>query len=517
MSKDDIFERVFSLSKHNTNVRQEVSAGFTTFLTMSYILLVNPQLLSTAGIPRGDVVIATAAGSAIASLVQGFVGNLPFGLAPGTGLSAYLAYGLVKGSSAMSWEAALTCCWWAGIIMGVFAVTGISTILMGIIPSSVKMATVVGMGLLITLIGMQSIKLVVPCEGTLVQLGDLTDYNIWLAFGGLILVTSLTFHQVRGGILIGIIVITVISWWIEEDWPRQIVMFPTMEIASKVQPGHWENSMIPGVLAFLFVGIFDVSGVIFGLSKLADRMEPDGEVPGSLWTFLGASLGTVIAAMLGCSPIIVHVESAAGIQSGGRTGLVAVTVGILFFLAIFFAPLLGAVPAVATAPVLILVGAMMIEQATNINWKEMDQAIPAFLTLVTMPFTFSIPNGILFGLVSSFCLYITTGKCFVHMRKVCSSKTGTGEEAVPLLQEQDRELSSMAPPSRGASFMAIMTGKRRPAHDAVCTVANGILAFSFVLAPLPPPPIPPPLPSPLTPFFLLVLRWRFIGASSSHP
>jgi AGZA family xanthine/uracil permease-like MFS transporter len=464
----DIFERVFSLSKHGTTVKQEVSAGFTTFLTMSYILLVNPQLLSTAGIPRGDVVIGTAGASAIASLIQGLVGNLPFGLAPGTGLSAYLAYGLVKGSSGMSWEAALTCCWWAGIIMGVFAVTGISTILMGVIPSSVKMATVVGMGLLITLIGMQSIQLVVPSEDTLVQLGPMDNYNIWLASAGLILITSLTYHQVRGGILIGIIAITIISWWIEDSWPKQVIQFPTLEVVSKVQPGHWENSMIPGVLAFLFVGIFDVSGVVFGLSKLADRMEPDGEVPGSLWTFIGASLGTVIAAMLGCSPIIVHVESAAGIQSGGRTGLVAVTVGLLFALALFFAPLLGEVPSVATAPVLILVGAMMIEQATNINWKEMDQAIPAFLTLVMMPFTFSIPNGILFGLVSSFCLYISTGKCFVHMRKLCkrSSQNGAGEEVVPLLQHEEK-----APP-RQTSFMAIMTGKTLSPRTALSPRCN---------------------------------------------
>lgn len=429
-------ERTFSLQERDTNVATEVRAGLATFLTMCYILLVNPQLLSKLGISPTAVVVSTALSSATASFLAGYFGNLPLGLAPGVGLSAYLTYGLVMGNG-LSVQEAFTTCFVSGVILLVFSLTGVSQVIMKLIPRSVKLATIVGMGLQIALVGMTSVHLVVPNAQTIVGLGDLSDPHIWMSLAGLILIGSLLFHEVPGGILIGILVITVATWSLEHSYPAAYVQLPdlwaTMSDSSAYVSlaGFDPVKCAQGIAAFLFIGIIDVSGVIFGMASLADLIDDHGAVPGATASFVAVSVGSIVSALTGGTPVIVYVESATGIKEGGRSGLTAVVVGALFLVSLFLAPVLGSIPVTATSPVAILIGAMMMSQAKEIDWNNMSEAIPGFLTLIIMPFTFSITNGIVFGLIAAFAFHVTTGQAYRDLMALCRGKAeGEGEGAV---------------------------------------------------------------------------------------
>lgn len=421
--------RYFEVEDRCSDIWKEIRGGLATFLTMSYILLVNPQILSKIGVNPTDVVTSTAISSAIASILAGCFGNLPLGLAPGMGFSAYLTYGLILGEG-LTIKEAYTSCFTSGVLLSIFSVTGISQFIMRLIPRSVKQATIVGMGLQIALVGFTSVNFVVSNPQTVVGLGSLDNYKIWLSFSGLILIGTLLYHEISGAILIGIIILTLISWRIEDNCPEKWSQLPAMESKITDFVDFTDFNFVkcmPGILAFIFIGIIDVSGVIFGMSSLADqltvlRKEPaivvskltqeDGSVAGALYAFLAASVGTMVSAMTGGTPIIVYVESAAGIKEGGRTGITAIVIGILFFVSLFLAPLFASIPVVATSPVAILVGAMMMSQATDLDWNNMSEAIPAFLTLTIMPLTFSITNGIVCGLMAAFLFYVTTGQFF---------------------------------------------------------------------------------------------------------
>ncbi|CAM9785710.1 unnamed protein product [Chrysoparadoxa australica] len=408
----------FKIEERGSTIGTEIRAGVAAFLTMSYNLLVNPQLMSQAGVPAQDVVVATAAASACASLAVGILGNLPFGMAPGMGLSAYLVFGLVL-SGNITRVQALTSCLISGALLLLVTLTGVSKLLMSLTPHHIKLAIVVGMGLLVSLIGMVQVDLVVSSgDASLVALGDLTDWKIWLVLAGLLLIGSLTHHQVKGGILIGIFASTITYWGVTGDWPERFVKYPELQdtLQDNIDFCTLDRHCILPIVAFLFVALFDVSGVMFGLGALGRLQKEDGTIPGGTWGFLGSGAGTILAAMGGCSPIIVQVENAAGIREGGRTGLTAVVVGLLFTSALFLAPLFGEIPSCATAPVLILVGAMMTNESKNIDWTNMKEALPAFLCLAMMPFTYSIPNGILFGLTFSFAFFITSGEIFEFLR-----------------------------------------------------------------------------------------------------
>mmetsp|Transcript_14561 Transcript_14561/g.26122 ORF Transcript_14561/g.26122 Transcript_14561/m.26122 type:complete len:510 (-) Transcript_14561:32-1561(-) len=414
-------EARFQLRDRGTDFWTEVRAGTSTFLTMAYILLVNPHIMGdpNTGIPRTDVVVGTAVASALGSFFVGFLANLPFGIAPGLGLSAYLSYGLVKGNG-LPWEGALTSAFLAGLIVFILGVTNLADLAMRWIPITIKVATVIGMGLLLTFIGMQSIDLVVAAgDDSLVKLGPLDRVELWISLAGLMLLATLAHHRVQGGVVIGIFVVTGVVWAMDGTYPESWFQFP------RESAPIWEaatqfrlvlNSVqkyAPGIGAFLLVGVFDVSGVMFGLAVLAGLDQEDSRghvhVPRSKWVFMAAGLSTMVAACLGCSPTIVHIESAAGIKEGGKSGLTAVVIGMWFLVSLFFAPLFGSIPQEATAPVVILIGASMIGQASEIDWKQMRVAVPAFLTLSLMPFSFSIPNGIFFGLLSNLILYVTCG------------------------------------------------------------------------------------------------------------
>mmetsp|Transcript_15735 Transcript_15735/g.30401 ORF Transcript_15735/g.30401 Transcript_15735/m.30401 type:complete len:505 (+) Transcript_15735:250-1764(+) len=417
-------DETFKLRERGTNARAEFRAGTATFLTMAYILLLNAEILGKphTGLEPTDVVIGTAVASALGSFIVGYFANLPFGLAPGLGLSAYLSYGLIKGKG-IPWEGALTSAFVAGLIMSLLAVSHMSNMAMRFIPVTIKIATVIGMGLLLTFIGMQTIELVVAAsDDSLVKLGPLDRPELWISLAGLLLQATLQHHQIRGGVVVGIMLITVIMWAIRNEWPEHILKFPMEQSPAYKEATRLDlvaddvGTYTPGILAFLLVGVFDVSGVMFGLAHLAGlhHEEDNGHVtvPKSEWVFFAAGFATMVAAVLGCSPIIVHIESAAGIKEGGRTGLTACVIGCWFLLSLFFAPLLGSIPQEATAPVVILIGASMMGQASEIDWKQMRIAVPAFLTLSIMPFTFSIPNGIAFGLVSNVILHFTCRKWF---------------------------------------------------------------------------------------------------------
>lgn len=424
----------FCISARNSTIGTEFRSGTASFLTLSYLLLVNPQILSAAGLDHSDALFATALSSAVASFVVGVGGNVPFGLAPGLGLSAYLSYGLIQPGLADLSEA-LTACLASGILLLVCALSGLTDVVIRIVPRSIKLAIVVGMGILIAMIGMVSVDLIVPNPKTLVELGDLSDWKLQVCLLGLILVGALIIHNVKGGILIGIASLTLFFWQVEGTYPKDIVQLPTIQqpINEKISLGSLVDGEIAGVVypaigAFLVICIFDISGVIFGLSSLAGLTQDDGQSPPSLWPFLGSVAGTIIAALIGSTPIIVTVECAAGIKEGGRTGLTAVFISLYFLASLFLAPIFSAVPEQATAPILILIGAMMMKDAGKIDWDHMSNALPAFLTIVMMPLTYSITDGMVFGLVTASAFYVTSGEAFRHLRDwfVVISRRGDG-------------------------------------------------------------------------------------------
>lgn len=306
-------------------------------------------------------------------------------------------------------------CFVSGVILLLFSVTGLSQVIMKLIPRSVKLATIVGMGLQIALVGMTSVHLVVANPQTIVGLGDLSNFRVWMSLSGLILIGSLLFHEIPGGILLGILIITITTWYVEDSFPESYVQLPNLAIDCSQfvnLSGFNPVKCAQGIAAFLFIGIIDVSGVIFGMASLADLVDDEGHVPGAEGSFIAVSLGSIVSALTGGTPVIVYVESATGIKEGGRSGLTAIVVGALFLLALFFAPALGEIPVTATSPVAILIGAMMMSQAKEIDWNNMSEAIPAFLTLIIMPFTFSITNGIVFGLLAAGCFHVTTGQLY---------------------------------------------------------------------------------------------------------
>ncbi|GMI43016.1 hypothetical protein TrCOL_g3865 [Triparma columacea] len=425
----EALDKFFCITARGSTIGTEIRAGVASFLTVSYVILVNPQILSLTSIPSSDSVFATCLSSAVGSILCGLIGNLPFALAPGMGLSAYLVYGLVLGD-VLTLREALTSVLVSGFLQIAFAVTGVSKVIMGVVPRGVKMAIVVGMGILVSMIGMVSVKLVVKNDKTLVGMGDLTDPSLLISLCGLILIATLVNANVKGGILIGITILTVTFWYLEDDFPSQIMKLPSvtygpstyLDLSILTSPSSLQR-VLPAVAAFVFIGIFDVSGVMFGLAALGGLMkENTGYIPGSLWGFVGSGVGTIVAGGMGSSPVIVTVECAAGIKEGGRTGLSAVVVGILFLLSLFFSPLLGSVPQNATAPVLMLVGSMMMGECRNINWDHTATSVPAFLTIVMMPLTYSITNGIVFGLVSAGALYFTTGQFWGDVRKMIEKR-----------------------------------------------------------------------------------------------
>jgi len=406
-------ERIFGLREAGSTVGTELRAGATTFLTLSYILFVNPQILSQAGLPREDVVVATAIASATATLLMGLWANLPIALAPGMGLNAYFTFGVV-GAMGVDWRIALAAVFIEGVLFLILAVTGARSALVGAIPAQIKVATMAGIGLFLAMIGLQSAGVVVDHADTLVGLGDLSAPSTLLALAGLVLMAALMTRRLRGGILYGILIVAGTAWISGiSPAPESILTIPSLPRETLFAldfHGLLTGKMLSVILAFLFVDFFDTAGTLIGVGRLAGFVDEQGRLTRANRAFTADAVGTSVGALLGTSTVTSYVESATGVEEGGRTGLTAVSVAILFLLSLFFTPLLVAVPAIATAPALILVGALMMRGSKDLDWKAPDQAVPALLTIAGMPFTYSIANGITLGLVSFVLIRVLAGR-----------------------------------------------------------------------------------------------------------
>ncbi|ACY49582.1 Xanthine/uracil/vitamin C permease [Rhodothermus marinus DSM 4252] len=408
-----VLDRYFRLSERGTTVLTELRAGVATFLTMAYILLVNPQILADAGMPPDDVARATALASAAATLLMGLWANYPFALAPGMGLNAYFTYGVVQGMG-VSYHVALAAVFVEGLLFLALALSGVRGAVLRAIPDALKVATSGGIGLFLAIIGFQNAGLVVDSPATLVTLGSLTHPTTLLALGTLVLMALLLVRRVPGALLLGILAGTLVAWLtglapLPERWV-QLPGLPRETLASFDFGTLLHAKLVSVVLAFLFVDFFDTAGTLMGIGRLGGFLNARGELERARAAFSADAVGTTLGALLGTSTVTTYIESATGIEEGGRTGLTAVVVALLFLLSLFLAPLFTAVPAAATAPALILVGVFMMQGLTELNWRKYDEAIPAFLTITIMPFTYSIANGIAFGLIAYVLLQVLSGR-----------------------------------------------------------------------------------------------------------
>ena len=416
-SKSDVnngfFERRFKLSEHGTDAKTEIFAGITTFMTMAYILIVNPSILSEAGMDWGGVFTATAVSAIIATLIMAFYANYPFVLAPGMGLNAFFTYSVVLGMG-KSWQFALTAVFLEGIIFILLSAFKVREAIFDAIPMNLKKAVSVGIGLFIALIGFVNAGIIETGDGTILGLGDLTTKGPLLALLGLLIMGVLLAKNVKGALLIGILAATIIGI------PMGITQLP--EAVFKAPPSlsqvafqfEWENifswEMLVVVFTFLFVDVFDTVGTLVGVASKADMLDEEGKLPKVSQALMADAVGTVAGACLGTSTVTTYVESASGVADGGRTGLTALSAAGMFFLALFFSPVFGMIPGEATAPALILVGLFMMSPIKEIDLEDFTEAIPAFLTIVMMPFAYSIAEGIVFGMVSYVLLKLITGK-----------------------------------------------------------------------------------------------------------
>ena len=404
----------FGLTAKGTNVRTEVIAGITTFLTMAYIIFVNPQILATTGMDHSAVFVATCLAAALGSAIMGFYANWPIAMAPGMGLNAFFAFTVV-GALGFTWQQALGAVFISGCIFLILTVTGVRRWLIAGIPHSMRSAVAAGIGMFLGIIALKNAGIVVASEATFITLGDMMQPAPMLAILGFFLIAALDSLKVKGSILIGILVLTVVGMivGINEfggimDMPPSIApTFLQLDVMGAIGVGIFHV-----VLVFVLVEVFDATGTLIGVAKRAGLLtEGPGHTNPQLGRALLADSSAIVAgSFLGTSSTTAYVESASGVAAGGRTGLTAIVVAALFLLALFFAPLAGSVPAFATAPALLFVACLMMRELTDIDWDDITEAAPAALTALMMPFTYSIANGLAFGFISYALIKLMTGR-----------------------------------------------------------------------------------------------------------
>ncbi|MBO7709360.1 MAG: NCS2 family permease [Lachnospiraceae bacterium] len=406
----------FKLTERKTNVRTEITAGITTFMTMAYILAVNPGILSVAGMDFGKVFAATAIASALATLIMGLVANLPFALSAGMGLNAFFAYTVCTGMG-YSWKWALSAIFVEGIIFLVLTLCNVREAIVNSIPPSLKKAIGAGIGLFIAYIGLQNARIVVPDPSTASALNlEWFKGPSGVAIIGLIITSILLVMKIKGALLIGIIATTIIGIPFGVTQYAGGSYLPTapyfMQFAFKdiFSSGKAIFDFVIIMFTFLFVDLFDTVGTLIGCAGKSGLIREDGSIPRCKQALLADAIGTTAGSMLGTSTVTTFVESASGVAEGGRTGLTAVTVAVLFLASLFLEPLFGSIPSAATAPALILVGVMMITPVTEIDFTDFTEGIPAFLTLIFMVCAYSISDGIMFGILSYVILHVATGR-----------------------------------------------------------------------------------------------------------
>lgn len=407
-------EKFFKLKENNTDVKTEFIAGLTTFMTMAYILIVNPSILSAAGMDQGAVFTATALSAIIATLIMGLYAKLPFAQAPGMGLNAFFAYTIVI-QMGYSFEFALTAVLLEGIIFILLTIFNVREAIVDSIPTGIKNAISVGIGLFISLIGLEGAGVVVHTEGgTIVSLGNIVSGPGLLAIIGLLITSVLIAKNVKGALFIGMIITAIIGVPMGiTPIPSDIVSMPP-SLAPTFFKFDFHNifsmDMVIALFTLLFMDMFDTIGTLVGVATKAKMVDKDGKVPNMKKALFADAIGTTIGACLGTSTVSTFVESASGVAEGGRTGLTAVSTAFMFFLALFFAPLFTVITPAVTASALILVGLFMIEPIKEIDLHDFTEAIPAFLTIIIMPFAYSISDGIVFGVISYIVLKLFTGK-----------------------------------------------------------------------------------------------------------
>ncbi len=406
-----MLEDYFKLKEQGTSVRTEVIAGITTFLTMSYIIFVNPEILSSTGMDRNAVFVATCLAAALGSLIMALVARWPIGMAPGMGLNAFFAFTVV-GAMGFSWQQALGCVFISGVIFLLLTVTGVRSWLVAGIPHSMRSAVAAGIGLFLAIIALKSSGIVVANEATLVAMGDVTQTGPLLAILGFFIIAALDGLKVRGAILIGILIITVLSMVLGVSQFGGVVSMPPSIAPTFLQldiVGALHSGLVHVILVFVLVEVFDATGTLIGVAKRAGLIE-EGKPNRLGRALLADSTAIVAGSLLGTSSTTAYVESASGVQAGGRTGLTALVVALLFVAALFFSPLAGAVPVYATAPALLYVACLMLRELVDVEWGDVTEAAPAALTALMMPFTYSIANGLAFGFISYAVLKAVTGQ-----------------------------------------------------------------------------------------------------------
>ncbi len=409
-----MLENFFKLNENKTTVKTEILAGVTTFMTMAYILAVNPDILSATGMDKNAVFTATALSAFVATMVMALVAKLPFALAPGMGLNAFFAFTVVLGMG-HTWQFAITAVFLEGIIFLILTAFNIRELIVNAIPLPLKHAVSAGIGLFIAFIGLQNAGIITNNDAVLVGLGDMSSPAVLIALGGVILIGVLLALKVKGALLIGIFAATIIGL------PFGVTHMPEgtlVDIPPSLEPIFWKFDfsnlfsfdMLIVLFTFLFVDMFDTVGTLVGVSSKAGMLDKDGRVPRVKQALFADSIGTFVGAILGTSTVTTYVESASGVAEGGKTGLTSLTTAVLFLLALFLAPIFTMVPAAATAPALILVGFFMMSPILKIDFDNYTDSIPAFVTIIAMPLTYSIAEGIVFGMISYVLLKLLTGK-----------------------------------------------------------------------------------------------------------
>ena len=410
-------ERYFKIREKGSSVRTEILAGITTFIALAYIIFVNPNILSEAGIPKEAAIASTIWIAALSTMVMGVVANYPVALAPGMGLNAFFAY-YVCGTLGLHWTVALGAVFFSGVLFLILTVSHIRQAIINAVPQNLRVAIGVGIGLFIAFIGLKGTGLIVPDKATFIGLGHVTDPKTLLSLFGLVLTGALMARNIQGSILIGIVATTVLSMClgyspiphgigdiVSTSMPHMGATFGQLDIM-----GAWNYGIVSIIFTFTVVELFDNMGTLIGLTSKAKLVKPNGEIENLDRALTTDAVGTIFSSIFGTSTVTSYIESAAGIAAGGKTGLTAVTVSICFFIALLFAPLVGLVPGFATAPPLILVGALMMAEVGKTNFQDFSDGLPAFLTIIMMPLTGSIANGFAFGFVSYAFMKTAVGK-----------------------------------------------------------------------------------------------------------
>ncbi|MFC7422194.1 NCS2 family permease [Iodobacter arcticus] len=407
-----MLEALFKLKEHGTNVKTEVIAGFTTFLTMAYIIFVNPAILAQTGMDFNAVFVATCLAAAFGTAVMALLANYPIALAPGMGLNAYFTFAVVKGMG-VPWQTALGAVFISGVVFVLVSSFKLREVLVNAIPHSLKLAISAGVGLFLAIIGLKSAGLITASPVTMVQLGDIHAPSTLLAVLGFFLIVALEYRKVKGAIIIGVLGVTLLSILfgltefkgVFSPPPSIAPTFMQMDIKSALNAG-----LLGVVFIFFFVDLFDTTGTLVGVSHRSGLLDKDGKLPRLKKALFADSSAIMVGAALGTSSVTAYVESAAGVAAGGRTGLTSLVVAILFLAALFVAPLAGTVPAYATAPALCYVAVLMARGLAEIDWDDITEAAPAVITAVGMPFTYSIADGIAFGFISYAAIKVLAGR-----------------------------------------------------------------------------------------------------------